>query len=120
MSFLFEVAHLLGRSRFRISTELALQDSLERVLERNFPTALRFREFNLTAKGKPLGRIDFRINRIGIECKSFSANARETHAQLYRYSQAEEIDGLILLTVRPMQISALECHLVIIEAGKSI
>lgn len=97
-----------------------MQDGLERVLDRNYPEAERFREFPLSQNGKPLGRIDFRINRIGIECKSFSANARETHAQLLRYSQAEQIEGIILLTVRPMQIGMIECPLVIIEAGRAI
>lgn len=61
-----------------------------------------------------LGRIDFVCNRIGLEVKHGKPNSHRLRAQLDRYSNSAELDGLIIVCER----SVFKCDRVI--GGKPV
>lgn len=80
----------LRQARFRVSTEAALQASIEEALA-PFP-------FEREARLGPGERVDFLVDgSIGIEAKTRAAK-RSIYMQLRRYAQHDAITALILVT----------------------
>lgn len=91
---------LLRSHRFRFSSEVELQDMVERVLkEAEIPHQ---REWDLGVAG----RIDFFVyGDIGLEIKT-KGSPTQVAAQVLRYCERDEIDYVVLLTAR-MTLSSL-------------
>jgi hypothetical protein len=84
------VVAVLRQVRFRVSTEAALQASIEEALA-PFP-------FEREARLGPGERVDFLVDgSIGIEAKTRAAK-RPIYMQLRRYARHETISALILVT----------------------
>lgn len=83
--------------RLPTATEVAFQDAVARVLDREGHAFAR--EYQLSGKR---GRIDFYLPdaHIGLELKIAGQSPSDVARQLQRYTQAEEIAALILVTAR--------------------
>ena len=57
----------------------------------------------------PRRRIDFRAGRIGIEVKKGRPVTSELTRQLRRYLESEELDGMIVVTQRVVNLPATLC-----------
>lgn len=89
----FELQRLLGNASYRFGIERDLQDDLEEVLQ-------HYRlEFSREHHLDPRSVIDFRIGRIGVECK-VAGSPQEVLRQCRRYLKFDELDGLLLVTSR--------------------
>lgn len=87
------LTRLLGNARYNFTTELELQDGIQKVLKSlDYPVE---REVSLS----PADRIDFMVGGIGIEVKVDGSRA-DVIRQLHRYAQLECINALILVTNR--------------------
>ena len=91
-----DVARVLERGRYRVSTEALLQADIAHVLE---AAGLPFgREVRLSKSD----RIDFVVaESIGIEAKT-RCNKRSIWRQIERYATHESISALILITGTPV------------------
>ncbi|MBR6767795.1 MAG: hypothetical protein IKM02_07580 [Clostridia bacterium] len=58
---------------------------------------------------RPRCRIDFRAGRIGIEVKKGRPASSELTRQLRRYLESEELDGMIVVTQRAVNLPATLC-----------
>ena len=88
-----EIADALNSYHFSYQNEAELQTGIGFVLTQ---MKIEFsREVRLTKKD----RIDFLVDKIGIEVKTDGALAAVTR-QLWRYAECPEIDALILVTTR--------------------
>ena len=88
-----EIVALLERQRFDESSEDALQRGIAQVLS---AAGISFkREVPLTR----YDRIDFLVGPIGIEVKADGSLSALTR-QLFRYAQADQLDGLVLVTTK--------------------
>lgn len=90
----------LGGYKVPAHSEAVLQDGFAAL----FPLARR-EVYLKAADGQSLGRIDFMIGRIGIECKVGRVSPVATAAQLDRYALSPEVDELILLTSRKLSLT---------------
>lgn len=88
-----EIAKLFYSTAFRFCDELTLQCGIERLL--TLHQVGHTREVILS----PKDRIDFMVDRIGIEVKVDSP-LTSVQRQLWRYAEHECIDSLILVTTR--------------------
>lgn len=81
------------QTSLRFGVEQDMQDDLEEVLRQH---GIGYeREFRLGN-----GEIDFRVGRIGVECKVVGSPA-EVLRQCRRYAGFDEIDALLLVTCKP-------------------
>lgn len=90
-----QVIEALSGHRFRFSTERDLQDGVAKVLD---AAGIVFKkEHRLDDKGI----IDFWIpeGRVGIECK-IKGTLPDVTRQLFRYSESDQVDVLVLVTSR--------------------
>lgn len=88
-----ELIELLRSYQIPFGNEAAMQEGIEQILKAEGVKYSREHVFG------PRDRIDFLIGRIGLECKVDSSKA-VVAAQLLRYAERPEIDGLILVTSR--------------------
>lgn len=88
-----ELAKLLSGYRLNAASEKRLQDIIESIL--TLEKLDYKREFAFTHKD----RIDFMVDRIGLEVK-ISSSPAEVLRQLFRYSEQEGVDELLLVTTR--------------------
>lgn len=91
---IFELQRLLGGASYRFGVELDLQDDLEAVL-RHYRL-----DFTREHPLSPQSVIDFRVGRIGVECK-IGGSPQEVLRQCRRYLEFDDLDGLLLVTSRP-------------------
>lgn len=97
-----ELVRFLRRMRMRVSSEAALQQSIEEALT---SIAIPFeREVRLSTAD----RIDFMVGSIGIEAKCRYPK-RSIFRQLERYAARPEITALILITGTAMGLPAEIC-----------
>ena len=82
---------LLRRTRMRVGSEAALQQSIEDAL------AAAGEEFTREARLGPADRIDFLAGAVGIEAKA-RYGKRAIYRQLERYAAKDSIEALILVT----------------------
>lgn len=87
-----ELAQRLGRYRFPVSVERAMQDAVESALRAE---KLAFRR-EVT---RGADRIDFVVGSVGVELK-VKGSAAEVERQLHRYSAWEDLTELLLVTTR--------------------
>lgn len=89
-----EVVELLGRFRFRHTSEEDLQRAIAQVLERS---GVPFRR---EVKLGPRDRIDFLLDGgVGIEVK-VKGSATQAARQLQRYAKSDQVTELVLVTSR--------------------
>ncbi len=89
---LVHIRNLLQLNRFRFASEAELQRGIGSVLQQRFEVE---REVRLTKTD----RIDFVIDRIGIEVK-IGGSLGQVTSQLHRYAQCPELDAVLLVTTR--------------------
>lgn len=88
------IAKVFSTAQFRYANEDQLQHGLELALQN---AGLRpVREVRLT----PRNRIDLMVERIGIEVK-VAGTRRDVLAQITRYADSDQVDGLVLVTTNP-------------------
>lgn len=122
------LAALIKSYRFNFSNEKDLQDGIAAMFTEN---RIAFeREVELPVKQQPartqnaivetaakiasVGRIDFKIGKVGIEIK-VGGSFHDVAFQLQRYSSSDEIAELILVTTRsfhnlPLEIGGKKLH----------
>ena len=66
-------------------------------------------EFTHEYKLGPRCRIDFRVGRIGIEVKKGRPVTADLNRQLRRYLESDELDGMIVVTQRAVNLPATIC-----------
>lgn len=87
------LAEVLGRHRFRFTSELQLQDAIARAFASERVVALR--EQALTLQDRP----DFLVGDLAVEVK-VGGSLSDALRQLHRYAQHEDVAGLLLVTSR--------------------
>lgn len=88
-----QLKRMIDGWKIPFGTELAMQDTLQRILK---SANIKYhREFVFG----PRDRIDFLVGRIGIECK-VAGSTGAVMRQLLRYAERPEIGALILVTSR--------------------
>jgi hypothetical protein len=87
-----EIVAALRSGRFTYTDEVALHADMSRVLDAH--GLEHHREVNL---GPGHGRIDFMVDRVGIEVKVAGAPANVLR-QLSRYATSASVDALVLVT----------------------
>jgi hypothetical protein len=92
--------NILSGKRFSLSNEKKLQSDIENCLVScKIP-------YNREVKLSPESIIDFKIDVIGIEVK-ITGSAKDIHRQLVRYTQFNEIETIILITSKTIQLPSL-------------
>ncbi|QDT39747.1 hypothetical protein [Stratiformator vulcanicus] len=86
------LADEIRRHRVRFGTEREMQDDIERLLRSLLITFERESETGV-------GPIDFRVGRIGIECKVAGGPAAVLR-QLMRYADVTDLGAIVLVTSR--------------------
>lgn len=93
-----------------VKEEFIIHERIKSLLEEQ---GISFRHEVSLGKGS---RIDFIVDGIGIEVKKGKPNRSSVLNQLSRYSESDEIDGLILVIERsmdiPEQLNGKECRVV--------
>ena len=93
-----------------VTEEFIIHERIKSLLE---DQGIPFRHEVSIGKGS---RIDFIVDGIGIEVKKGKPNRNSVLKQLSRYSESDEIDGLILVIERsmdiPEQLNGKECRVV--------
>lgn len=92
-----EIAAILSRKRFTLSTEKDVQAEIDQVLRATVPEHKR--EVVLDDKNT----IDFMVGTIGIEVK-IKGNKSAIFKQLQRYAEFDEINELIFVTSKAVGI----------------
>lgn len=87
-----EIMAALHSGRFTYTNEVALHADLARVLDAH--GLEHHREVTL---GPGVGRIDFMVDRVGIEVK-VAGRAADVTRQLARYASSPSVDALVLVT----------------------
>lgn len=88
-----ELAAHLEANRFHYADEEQLQEAIETALARGGYSYQREVKLDIH------GRIDFLVERVGIEVKVAGSTA-EVLRQLRRYTRSEAIDEILLITTR--------------------
>lgn len=93
-----------------VTEEFIIHERIKSLLDEQ---GISFRHEVSIGKGS---RIDFIVDGIGIEVKKGKPNRSSVLNQLSRYSESDEIDGLILVIERsmdmPEQLNGKECRVV--------
>lgn len=106
-----QIAKCLLARRFRYASEDDLQEGIAQAFAEDGIPFTREVSVGLTS------RIDFLVDRIGVEVKTKGALASVTR-QLYRYAASDQIGSLVLVTTRaqhrgvPQIILGKACHAV--------
>ena len=66
-------------------------------------------DFSHEYRLRPRCRIDFRAGRIGIEVKKGRPSSSDLVRQLRKYLESEELDGMIVVVQRAVNLPALIC-----------
>ncbi|MEE7460626.1 hypothetical protein MFUR16E_04425 [Methylobacterium fujisawaense] len=106
------VAQLLGRYRFRINTERALQDDIEEALQKEGVTFAR--EHQLPGAGI----VDFMVGRVALEVK-IGGSKRDIHRQCVRYCAHADVAALVLATSVAMGLPDIEKPTVVMSLGRA-
>lgn len=106
------LAEFLGRHRFRLNAERALQDDIQAVFDR--AGIAHRREYRLLGAGI----VDFMVGTVAIEVKIDGAK-RDIHRQCARYADHPEVEGLILATTVPMPLPNLSVPAQVLNLGRA-
>lgn len=106
------VAQLLGRYRFRINTERALQDDIEEALKNEGVSYTR--EHQLPGAGI----VDFMVGRVALEMK-VDGSKRDIHRQCKRYCAHADVDALVLATAVAMGLPDIEKPTIVMSLGRA-
>lgn len=91
---------LLRASRFDLATEGRVQSDVQAVLASSLDRSAWEREPRLSARDRPdfMVQLDGAFRTVAIEVKASRQRAPAILAQLGRYAEHDEVEGLILLT----------------------
>ncbi|USQ97260.1 hypothetical protein [Caulobacter sp. RL271] len=111
-----DIADVLSRGRFSLSSESSLQLEVDPYLREAFPGVEISREHRLDRANRPDWLID---GRFVVEAKISRSSRRDTVRQVQRYAEFPQVEAIVLITGRSMPPIRAAKPVLIVHLGRA-